>query len=103
MRCDHDKKHITEHAADKIEQLQAQLQEANEFIEAVSAQCESAEKQLAEALKREPVGIIEPSDHQTIAALVDPAVPLRMAVAETAPRSIQSLPAGTKLYTSSQP
>lgn len=40
---------IYKEAADEIESLRAKLAEANEFIEAVSAQCESVEKQLEKA------------------------------------------------------
>lgn len=42
---------ICQEAADEIEQLRAQLQEANEFIEAVSAQCASVEAQLMPLLE----------------------------------------------------
>lgn len=50
----------------------------------------------------EAVGIVEPADHQTAGAYLGDK-PRRMAVAETAPGSIQALPEGTKLYTHPAP
>lgn len=54
--------------------------------------------ELEEARKQEPVGVIARADYQTIDALLDPETPLRMAVNETYPRSIQGLPEGSRLY-----
>lgn len=45
-----------------------------------------------------PVGIVEVADHQPMDRLADPDKPFRMAVAETDPGSIQSLPEGTWLF-----
>lgn len=47
----------------------------------------------------EPVGVVNYADFQTADAITNPDAPLRMAIEETAPRSIQRLPKGTKLYT----
>ncbi|KAE8546119.1 hypothetical protein [Marinobacter nauticus] len=60
----------------------------NDAIEAV----------LASRSEVKAVGVIEYADHQNADALTMGA-PLRMAVAETSPRSVQSLSKGTKLYT----
>lgn len=60
----------------------------NDAIEAV----------LASRSEVKAVGVIEYADHQNADALTMGA-PLRMVVAETSPRSLQSLSKGTKLYT----
>ena len=48
------------------------------------------------------VGIVEPADHQSVGALVGDK-PLRMALAETSPGSIQSLPEGTRVFAHAAP